>query len=362
MVAPLIAAAARTAGTQLARRGAAQAAGAQLAKGGATRAAGGTLAKNAPQVIGKQAPNTIMAPNQMKGPVYGYTEPKVVQSDIDIIKDWQGEIDNKNKAVKAGEILNPQNISGVKKSEINIEEREPTNNFAQNFQIERNEIISNAQNMANYNLPRRFATPRPKLNGPGYFLVLFVAIFKDILDLIFELIGLVLDIFIVTMPLGIFLEIIDWILDFTTLIITQGFFLINGVKMNTKKWTWQGTTTIVESIPFIGVLPLNSISFAYQVSMINKERKQEEEAEQQQLDNEYEEEQAKFRQMIQMQYEQELAQINQIETQIQSTTISTPEVNKPKGNEWKEMVEQSDQNITVMNNQNKTNTTTEVKK
>lgn len=348
MVAPLIVAGARAAGTQLARQSAARAAGAQLAKKEASQVAGSQLAKNAPNIAGKPALNTQMAPNQMKGPVYGYTEPKVVQNDIEMIKDWQGVKDdktdkNKNTPELAGQRLDNTNISNVKKTVETTEEPTESNKITQNTVIQKPVLM-------NPYLERPIAEKRPRLDGAGYWIVLVTVIMKDIIDLIFELFGFVFDILVITSPIGILLEIIDWILDLLVFVIIQGFYMLNGVPFTPKKLGFQATTLSLEAVPFLGALPMNAASFVYQTMKINKERKQEEEEEQKRLDEQFERNQIAMREQVLNNYNQQMAQIEQLEIESQKQSVVQEEkIEKPKGNEWQEMVDQSNQNITKTN-------------
>ncbi len=305
MGAPLKAAGVRTAGPRLTKRELSKTADVQLARKDGLQIANNQSARNVPTKT-----NDILTKAQENGSI---------SSDLNI--------DNPkiSKADLVGQKLNKKQKPDEIKQEILSEEYIDDNIDPELFIEEE----------------RQIAEKRKLLKGVDYFLILLVVIAKDIFDVINEILSFVFDILVVTSPIGILQYIISTVADFTVLMITQGYFLINKVKMSRQKASIQGFSTLIEMIPFLGLLPINTISFVYLCNNINKERKAEEIEEQKKLDEEWMSKiEEKNKRIEAIRKNTSITSIKQKQETIKKESISK------KNNAWQEMVDNSNQNIT----------------
>lgn len=284
--------------------------------------------------------------NGFVGPVAGYSDTTKAPTEMEAIKDWRGESNRKNERVNdikgtVGGRLIPKQQPNANTEEIQITEELEEEDYIN--QEEQAYLNSNPQN------PNK-ATPRKMLGGIDFAGILMVTIIKDTLDIFIELLELVFDALVVTGFIGIFLWIVSTVADFTILLLTQGYLLLNDVPMNKKKGAIQGLTLLIEAIPFLGILPTETIGIVYMRNLVNKERKQEEEDEQRELDEQFQKEIENRKNSIRsrLSSQNNISNITSISKQ-QSSTKTTGKKEIGDKDQWKNMMDESNQNITKPN-------------
>jgi hypothetical protein len=95
--------------------------------------------------------------------------------------------------------------------------------------------------------------------GPGYYIIVMVAVLKDMLDVINTLLGLAFSATAVLLPLGVFLNFLTSITGFLLGFVIFMYFWAIGVKFDKKKILTIIASVFVEIIPFLDMLPMETI-------------------------------------------------------------------------------------------------------
>lgn len=303
------------------------------------------LAQQTPKnTIGQSGRNPNSYNQSLNGPSFGYSEPKIDKDSIQTINDWQGNSDSKKKeggnSMIAGSRLTKNTATSQNKSEGQGEEE-----TSKKQQIE-NTVQNNYQNPAIISEPiRKIAEKKPRLGGVDYAGVMIFVIIKDVLDVFIEILQFVFDATVVMIPIGILLYIISTIADFTILIVTQGYYYFNNVPMTSKKASIQGLTLLIEAFPMIGLLPVGTLSLVMMCKKINKERQLAEEAEQKIYDEQYQKELEEYAEIVKSMNRSSATNTNSI-SNMRGNVSKKP---AQGANQWKDMVDGSNQNITKEN-------------
>lgn len=235
----------------------------------------------------------------LRGPVAGYTESEIQKSDIEIIDEsLRGErISNQgyegrfsgggvSHAAIAGQKLTPENAAIIAKEKEYQAEQE---------QIQaHNAALGSSQNklrgdiaIAADNPP--IVIPQKPMGGLGFYFVLMIVVVKDLIDIIWEIIEFFAD---VTVVLGIIMWCISTMMDIIVLFSTGLYFFLEGMPFTGQRKKVQIVSALLEFLPIVGFLPLNSIAFVWIRFEENRRRKEEARQKQEEALAEFEQEKA----------------------------------------------------------------------
>ncbi|HET8574622.1 MAG TPA: hypothetical protein VFM02_00415 [Candidatus Paceibacterota bacterium] len=99
-----------------------------------------------------------------------------------------------------------------------------------------------------------------KMTGPAFYLFLGLCLLKDGLDV---LINITIIFSLLTIPVAILIEGLVFM-----------YLVISGIKLNTRNLTLWGLNTLIESIPFLNILPMFTVTFLLTKHYANKEVKE----------------------------------------------------------------------------------------
>jgi hypothetical protein len=127
------------------------------------------------------------------------------------------------------------------------------------------------------------------MGGLGFYFVLIIVVTKDTIDIIWEIIEFFAD---VTVVLGIIMWFISTLMDLVVLFSTGIYFFLEGMPFTGQRKKVQIVSTVLEVLPIVGFLPINTIAFIWIRREENKRRLEEANQKQEELLNEFEQQKA----------------------------------------------------------------------